>query len=237
MFTERKSSSAQVYITYSIPSGSGFRSANGAGLLGNCGDPSLTAPSLQVEPCRVCRMCGGALRGRQAVCCSALCQRDYARSFPRRYRDNSGAQNGNWKGGVSRYPVRYTRAFKVANPEKVSAQRAVAQAIRSGRLIRPSACAACGQTCKPDAHHPDYALPMAVEWLCRKCHGTADRLRQAQDALKSASAQPEQASRGFHVSAKCGDLVGVRHARTLSTAAESQKRNSLARLSHTRSER
>lgn len=29
---------------------------------------------------------------------------------------------------------------------------------------------ACGDPCKPDAHHPNYQHPLCVMWFCRSCH-------------------------------------------------------------------
>ena len=53
---------------------------------------------------------------------------------------------------------------------KKRARTAVNHAIRSGVLSRPVDCEKCRQTCKPDAHHDNYNLPLLVRWLCRPCH-------------------------------------------------------------------
>lgn len=56
--------------------------------------------------------------------------------------------------------------------QKRTAREAVKRAVRSGRLIKPKACEECGSTSEaPHAHHSDYSKPLAVEWLCRECHG------------------------------------------------------------------
>lgn len=55
-------------------------------------------------------------------------------------------------------------AFKV----KISAWSSATKAIREGRLMR-APCEVCGAA-KSDAHHDDYAKPLAVRWLCRSCH-------------------------------------------------------------------
>ena len=39
---------------------------------------------------------------------------------------------------------------------------------RRGKLI-PQPCADCGSA-EAEMHHPDYAQPLKVEWLCRPCH-------------------------------------------------------------------
>jgi hypothetical protein len=38
---------------------------------------------------------------------------------------------------------------------------------RRNKLI-PQPCAHCGE--EAEMHHPDYAQPLKVEWLCRPCH-------------------------------------------------------------------
>lgn len=62
----------------------------------------------------------------------------------------------------------------VADPR---AHAIVRRAVIDGKLIRPSLCSRCG---KPpagrgriEAHHPDYALPLDIEWLCPACHRQA----------------------------------------------------------------
>ena len=55
-------------------------------------------------------------------------------------------------------------------PEKIKAQHAVGNAIRDGRLIRPSTCSACFEEGFIESHHEDYSKPFEIEWLCKKCH-------------------------------------------------------------------
>ena len=58
------------------------------------------------------------------------------------------------------------------------AHRLTNAALRSGKLIRPAHCEGCGGACCPDAHHDDYAAPLAVRWLCRRCHMVAHPRRR-----------------------------------------------------------
>jgi len=59
------------------------------------------------------------------------------------------------------------------------------RALRSGVLVRPEVCGECGQVCKPDGHHADYAKPTEVRWLCKPCHIQAHKvLRKDADLLR-----------------------------------------------------
>ena len=58
--------------------------------------------------------------------------------------------------------------YRKANPEKRKAHTAVANAIRSGKLVSLP-CSECGET-KTEAHHYAYDMPLDVIWLCRKHH-------------------------------------------------------------------
>lgn len=53
------------------------------------------------------------------------------------------------------------------------------QAIRAGKLVRPTLCDVCGCADEIEAHHEDYSNPLLIWWLCPPCHRTADRARRA----------------------------------------------------------
>jgi hypothetical protein len=57
------------------------------------------------------------------------------------------------------------------NPIKKAASQIVNNAVRDGRLEKPSRCECCGS--RPErlhGHHDDYAFPMVVRWICPGCH-------------------------------------------------------------------
>lgn len=87
-------------------------------------------------------------------------------------RNQSGPNNPNWTGGISKQPMRYKRAAMARHPEKAKAYAVFAAAIRRGDLVRPERCEWCGQS--PDeplhGHHHDYSKPLDVSFLCRPCH-------------------------------------------------------------------
>lgn len=56
------------------------------------------------------------------------------------------------------------------SPEHVMAWSLTQRAIRSKKLIRPTACPKCGSTKNIQAHHEDYSKPLDIMWLCQLCH-------------------------------------------------------------------
>lgn len=79
-----------------------------------------------------------------------------------------GADNPNWKGGISKDNMHYKRLQEERYPERCAARRAVGNAIRKGQLVREP-CKYCGDL-PTVGHHPDYSKPLDVVWLCRPCH-------------------------------------------------------------------
>lgn len=62
-----------------------------------------------------------------------------------------------------------SRRKRLANAEKIKATSAVAIALRAGTIERRP-CTHCGSDMEVDGHHFDYARPLEVTWLCRRCH-------------------------------------------------------------------
>lgn len=79
------------------------------------------------------------------------------------------------------------RGYCLRYPEKVAANIAVNNAVRSGRLLRQP-CEKCGA--KAQAHHDDYMKPLEVRWLCPRHHG--EHHRQQRDAAIVAQFQTAQ---------------------------------------------
>ena len=57
------------------------------------------------------------------------------------------------------------------NKIKKGASTMVGNAVRDGRLIKPSECSRCKNFSRMiHGHHDDYANPLSVRWLCPPCH-------------------------------------------------------------------
>ena len=66
------------------------------------------------------------------------------------------------------------------SPERLKIKNMVSNAVRDGKLIKPSHCQRCNATGRLHGHHSDYSKPLAVEWICPKCHGFEHRKPIAQ---------------------------------------------------------
>jgi hypothetical protein len=65
--------------------------------------------------------------------------------------------------------------YKERWPAKRRARELVQRAVIAGRMVNPRICSQCSGTNRVEAHHDDYAEPLAVRWLCRICHRTWHR--------------------------------------------------------------
>lgn len=69
---------------------------------------------------------------------------------------------------------RVAQKWKEDHPKRHAAHSAVNNAVRDGRLSKPSECEWCGDAHKRiHGHHEDYDKPLDVIWLCPPCHKKA----------------------------------------------------------------
>lgn len=113
-------------------------------------------------------------------CCE--CRREIDRSSRRKaYKRRYWKTHKNEKYRARQRRSSCARSHKF--PEQHKAHRLVQAAIKSGALVRPEACGACGKIPEPftdgraaiQAHHPDYEKPLQVKWLCTMCHAQVPR--------------------------------------------------------------
>lgn len=72
------------------------------------------------------------------------------------------------------------RDKKYHTPAHTKAWDATHNAVRRGHLA-PEPCEECGAS-PAEAHHPDYAQPLKVQWLCGDHHAVAHGRRRATKA-------------------------------------------------------
>lgn len=99
--------------------------------------------------------------------CNRAWHREHAKTRRRKASRRAWAASAG-RAAVNRYRGRY--------PQKHQAQLQLQVAVKTGKIRRASACIKCGGTKLVEAHHDDYAKPLAVRWLCRWCHRTWHRL-------------------------------------------------------------
>ncbi|MGH2611607.1 MAG: hypothetical protein ACRDFB_00995 [Rhabdochlamydiaceae bacterium] len=59
---------------------------------------------------------------------------------------------------------------------KALARRAIAAALKEGKVKKPPCCDLCTlEHKKLEAHHVDYGSPLKVYWLCKTCHGVVHK--------------------------------------------------------------
>ncbi len=153
--------------------------------------PEIRSDEKRVKP-RTCRVCGagaevrwyGSIDTHCAECWKARVRRYYRDTKPERQEyERSRAmlphrvamreayqQTDAGKAAVARAH----KASQVRYPEKRRAHVTVGNAVRDGKLIKPTACERCHVDSSAKralhAHHHDYNKPLDVEWLCGTCH-------------------------------------------------------------------
>lgn len=142
-----------------------------------------------------CEMCGKtivALHNRCKFCapCSRLSMRKSWRKYSRKNRDRIRVyqralyqkQKEKVAARVRKYRISPAgkRAARISDarmlkkyPKKTAARKAVANAVRTGRLNKRP-CIKCGNP-RSHGHHPDYSKPLKVIWLCAKHHTEVHR--------------------------------------------------------------
>ena len=56
------------------------------------------------------------------------------------------------------------------NRDATIARGRINDAIRYGKLVKPTDCEACGSESALHGHHASYSRPLDVQWLCVPCH-------------------------------------------------------------------
>lgn len=98
------------------------------------------------------------------------------RTAYRKYRDERLAYAAEYykrKGrrAISAKDREWLDKWKRENRIKINAKARIRYAVKSGKLTRPDRCSVCNQKrSRISGHHPDYAKPLEVAWVCDSCH-------------------------------------------------------------------
>jgi hypothetical protein len=71
---------------------------------------------------------------------------------------------------VKKTNIENSRRFRKQFPLAYKAHCAVNNAVRDGKLDKPTNCPLCNKTRQIEAHHNDYSKPLEIEWMCAACH-------------------------------------------------------------------
>lgn len=66
--------------------------------------------------------------------------------------------------------ARAKESYYYRHPSRSSARYSVSNALRDGKLFKPSNCESCNNATALQGHHCDYNKPLDVMWLCEPCH-------------------------------------------------------------------
>jgi len=130
-----------------------------------------------------CRECQAASRRRRVGKIHLRNQRWYARNrraikqkvaaykvaHPEQYREYARRANERRRGALNKKLDEYS----ASHPKARKARGMVNARVRHGTMVVPDACEICGrprQEWRLVGHHEDYDKPLAVRWLCHRCH-------------------------------------------------------------------
>lgn len=76
---------------------------------------------------------------------------------------------------------RTKQSWSSRNPDKRKAQYTLGNAVRDGKVVRPTSCEHCDSSGKIQGHHWSYLQEhhLDVIWLCTRCHGLEHRRLRA----------------------------------------------------------
>lgn len=114
--------------------------------------------------------------GREYRC--KKCSNRRARKWQRANPGKVAAADKKWFEQNRERKGRTHKRYRERNREKVRARHELTNAVRDGKLVKPTSCSRCGRAVprqRLEAHHEDYSKPLEVEWLCSTCHGAEHR--------------------------------------------------------------
>jgi hypothetical protein len=92
--------------------------------------------------------------------------REYRRNNP----EQASLHSLRWAQNNREKRKAYQKKWRKSNLKQKAANSYLQQRIKKGLMERGSVCEDCNNQGKMEAHHNDYAKPLEVNWLCRRCH-------------------------------------------------------------------
>ena len=116
----------------------------------------------------MCAVCGSNEAGFYKSI-PTYCKNCWKDKVKKRRRENPAVQAYDRLRG-NRQKKGYLKQYREKNPEKYKAQTALNNAVRDGKVLKPSECHKCKSTLQIEGHHDDYSKPLDVDWMCSACH-------------------------------------------------------------------
>lgn len=89
----------------------------------------------------------------------------------------------------NRQSKQYRDSLRKRKTKEYKAREKLGNAVRDGRIEKPSRCQHCGIDSMLHGHHHDYDKPLSVVWLCVACHR---QIHAFMDLIDKANKEHEQ---------------------------------------------
>ena len=101
-------------------------------------------------------------------------RKEYLRNYRKQHREQQAVYYQRWyKKHGRKYKTAYAEIIMLydkKHPDRKHARQAIGDAIRRGKLIKPTSCIICDKERYLNAHHEDYTKKLDVLWVCVPCH-------------------------------------------------------------------
>ncbi len=98
---------------------------------------------------------------------------EYSRS--ERGRENNNKATRKYYATHKKAIAKRMKRNQVEQKERYVSRYQASNAIKLGKLSRPTACQDCNKQGRVEGHHPDYTKPLEITWLCKRCHALKHR--------------------------------------------------------------
>ena len=116
-------------------------------------------------------------------CWCKLCMKEYQQSDAGRVSSRKASAKHSLTPAGTETNRKSSAKHREKFPEKTKARKAVSNAVRDGRLIRPNHCESCFKECRPHGHYDSYKEEdwFKVDWVCKRCHRKLDEEKKSRE--------------------------------------------------------